>query len=180
MTKTQIILTVVGLCVTAIGIIIPLIIGVYSLKKRFSWDKAMLAYELGRVWTEKTLVHRKVIEKKYGMYFVASRPIVPPQCEIFANANEGDELFEAKIAVVSLMNYLEDIAVLYTSGMADKRIIDSTLRRPVLRYYDKIRPLAKCIDDIAGYPSWHPLDDLVTRWKQEEAASTSLRSRKFP
>ena len=55
MTKTQIILTVVGLCVTAIGIIIPLIIGVYSLKKRFSWDKAMLAYELGRVWRVKPI-----------------------------------------------------------------------------------------------------------------------------
>ena len=45
-------------------------------------------------------------------------------------------MFHIKTAVISLMNYFEDIAVLYVSGMADKAIINATLRRPITRYYE--------------------------------------------
>ena len=140
----------------------------------------MLASQLGNVWTEKTLEHRKVIEEEYGTYFVASKPIQPPPCEDLVNAKVGDELFAMKMAVISLMNYFEDIAVLYTCGMADKYIIDATLRTPLMRFYDKIKPLAQCIDNVAGYPSWKPLDDLVEQWKHKEARKALVEPKRFP
>ena len=165
--------------ITFFGIAIPLLFGVYQLKKRFDWDKAMLSYELGKIWTENTFQHRKVIEKVYGTYFLASKPINSPEPELFANASEGEEFYEIKIAVISLMNYLEDIAILYSSGMADKHIIDTTLRQPVLSYYNKIKPLSSCIDNVAGYPSWKPLDDLIKLWNQEDSNKSKLKPKKF-
>lgn len=139
----------------------------------------MLSYELGRIWTEKTLQHRKIIEEKYGTYFVSSKPIDPPECELFVHAKEGDPHHHVKIAVIALMNYLEDIAVLYASGMADKHIIDITLRKPVIGYYDKILPLSQCIDKVAGYPSWKPLDDIVALWKEDDKKQSTVKPKKF-
>ena len=181
MDKAQLIVAIVGVAVTLVGIVIPLVIGVLQLKKHFAWEKAMLASNLGNIWTEKTLVHRKVIEKKYGSYLVNVKPIDPPDCENFVNCAEGHEMHHIKIAVVSLMNYFEDIAVLYVSGMADKAIIDATLRKPIMRYYEKIKPLAGCVDKVAGYPSWKPLDDLIAVWKREDAQrEAGIKPKRFP
>ena len=62
MNTTQLILAISGLFITVAGVVVPLIIGVYTLKKRFDWDKSILASKLSDVWTEKTLEHRNVIE----------------------------------------------------------------------------------------------------------------------
>lgn len=174
MTSLEVLLAVLTLAVMTFGIVVPLIIGVIQLKKRFDWEKGMLASQLGNMWSEKTLEHRQIIEQKYGPYLVKSEPISPPDAAEFVGATEG-ELYQVKIAVISLLNYFEDIAVLYLSGMADRLIIDETIRRPMMRYYDKVRPLAKCIDHVAGYCSWKPLDDLVNLWKREDSDRKQLK-----
>jgi hypothetical protein len=79
------------------------------------------------------------------------------------------------------MNYFEDVAVLYQTGMADRNIIDNSLRRPLTRYYHKIKPLADCIDKVAGYQSWKPLDDLITTWeKDDKKRAHKLDQKVFP
>ncbi len=181
MTTWQMVLAIAGLAITAFGVVIPLILGVIQLRKNYEWEKAMLATDLNKLWSEKTLPHRNIIEKKYGAYISNVKPIDPPDCEDFVGAVEGGEFFELKISVISLMNYFEDIAVLYTSGMADRSIVDATLRKPMTRYYDKIKPLSGCIDKVAGYPSWKPLDELITAWKQQDAKrEAGIKPRRFP
>ena len=181
MSKDQFIVAIVGMVITALGIIIPLIMAVLQLKKNYEWEKAMLAVELNKIWSEKTLPHRNIIEKKYGPYISNLKPIAPPDCEEFVNSVEGSPLFPIKLAVIALMNYFEDIAVLYTSGMADKGIVDATLRRPMTRYYEKIKPLSGCIDKVAGSPAWKPLDDLMAIWKlQDSQKELGLKSKRFP
>ena len=108
-----------------------------------------------------------------------SEPIEAPNCDLIAKAKKGEEYFAIKIAVICLMNYFEDIAVLYSANMVDRNIIDRTLRRPVMRYYEKIIPLAKCFDDVAGYPSWKPLDDLIAKWKSEDEAASAITPKRF-
>ena len=180
MNTIQIILTIVGILITALGVITPLVLGVIQLRKNYEWKKAMLAAELNRLWSEKTLIHRNIIEKQYGAYIHNVKTIDLPDCEDFANAVEGDDLFCIKMAVISLMNYFEDIAVLYSSGMADRSMVEATLRKPMTRFYDKIKPLANCIEKVAEYPCWKPLDDLIAMWKQQDAQrEEGIKPKKF-
>jgi hypothetical protein len=69
----------IGIFVTLSGIVAMLGFGAYQMKKRFEWDKAMLAYEILKTWTEKTIVHREVVEAKYGTYLMNLDPITPPR-----------------------------------------------------------------------------------------------------
>ena len=174
------VLGIIGLLITVFGIVVPLIFGVWQLKKRFDWDKAMLFYELGKVWNEKTLEHRRTIEKKYGSYFVNISPVEISDPMGFVNASEGDDLYPIKIAVISLMNHFELIADLYVYGMVDKHLVDASIRKPMSRYYTKIKPFAECIDKVAGYPSWKPLDDLIEVWEKEDKEKSSVKAREFP
>jgi hypothetical protein len=153
------------------GLVIPLCVGIYQRHKRLAWDKAMLSYELQKAWTEKTSPHRAVIEKKYGSYLQNVQPVSIKNVEGFARATQGDNLYPLRDAVVSLLNYFEDIAVLYSSGMVDKKMVDLTIKDPIISYYEKIKPLADCIEKVSGKKHWQPLENQIYEWNFEKKKS---------
>ena len=141
--------------------LLSLILGVYKLWKHYEWNKAHLTYELGKVWSEQTLPWRNIIEKKFGSYLSTTTPATVDSCEEFVKAVEGDELHELKMAVINLLNYFEDIAMLYLNDMLDKEMVDDTLKNAIMRYYDKLLPLKDCIDKHAGYKSWKLILEII-------------------
>lgn len=156
--------------ITLIGILATLILGVWKLVKMFNWQKAMISYELMKEWTDKTIAHRDIIEQEYGAYMAQEKQAeLKWDCKEFVDAVKGDDLYGLKVAVVSLMNYFETIAVVYLRGTADRELIDITLKNSVLRYHHKIKKLADCINKVAGYNSWEPVDRMIKIWKKQDA-----------
>ena len=150
-------------------------VGVFELWKHFEWNKAHLTYELGKVWSEQTLPWRNIIEKEFDSYLSTTTPANVNSCEEFVKAVKGDELHDLKMAVINLLNYFEDIAMLYLNDMLDKRMVDDTLKNAIMRYYEKLLPLKECIDRLAGYKSWKLLDNLIEHWKKEDRREPSKR-----
>ena len=165
------------LSVTSVIGLITFIFGVYKLYKIFEWNKAKLTYELGKTWSEQTLPWRGIIEKQFGSYLSTTTPAKVESCEEFVKATEGSELYDLKIAVINLLNYFEDIAMLYLNDMLDKKMVDDTLKNAIRRYYDKLAPLKECIDRHAGYKSWKLLDELIDYWNNQEKEKPR---RRFP
>lgn len=174
----------IGLLVTLIGILATLVFGVWKLVKLLDWEKASVSFELTKEWTDKTLRHREVIEERFGTYLSKAEQADVPEgdCEGFVNATPEKELYPLKIGVISLMNYFETIAVAYLNGTADTGLIDTTLKKPVLRYYHKIKKLADCIDNVAGYKSWEPVDQVIAIWTEqdEKKIPRKFKFRLFP
>jgi len=79
------------------------------------------------------------------------------------------------MAVINLLNYFEDIAMLYLNDMLDKEMVDDTLKNAIMRYYDKLLPLKDCIDKHAGYKSWKLLDSLIEYWRREDKKKMKKR-----
>jgi len=164
------------LSVTSFLTFVPFTFGVYKLYKMFEWNKARLTYELGKVWSEQTLPWRSVIERHFGSYLSTTNPAKVESCEEFVKATDKDgELYELKIAVINLLNYFEDIAMLYLNDMLDKKMVDDTLKNAIRKYYVKLAPLKDCIDRHAGYKSWKLLDELMDYWDKEESGEPKKR-----
>jgi hypothetical protein len=171
----------IGLLVTLVGILATLVFGVWKLVKMLDWEKSSVSFELTKEWTDKTLSHREVIEKRFGTYLSKAEQADVPggDCDGFVNATREKDLYPLKIAVISLMNYFETVAVVYLNGTADTELIDRTLKKPVLRYYHKIKKLADCIDNVAGYKSWEPVDQVIDIWNKQDKKTIKKRFRLF-
>ena len=170
----------IGILIALIGILVTLAFGSWKLVKMFDWQKGMVSHELAKGWTDKTLKHKEVIEKKFGSYLSKVEQATVPNCEKFVNAVSGDELYNLKIAVISLMNYFEIIAVVYLNGMADTKVIDTTFKNAVLRYYHKIEKLADCLNRVAGYNSWEPVNQMIEIWNKQEQDEKKVKNKKWP
>jgi hypothetical protein len=140
--------------------------------------KTMVAHELANGWTDETLTHREVIEKRFGSYLSKAEQATVDNCEDFVNAAQGDDLYSLKVAVISLMNYFESIAAVYLNGTADRELIDTTLKKPVLRYYHKIKKLVDCVNNVAGYNSWEPVDQVIEIWNKQD--ERKVKNKKWP
>jgi len=172
MEEQKFIISLIALGVSVLAIVIPLWVSIYQSKKRYKWDKAIMAYKIGEIWTTETKDHRKVIEKNYGSYLIPYKEMVVPTAEDYEGAKPGTELYDINLAVSSLMNYFENVAVLYMQGVVDKKIIDNTMKKAIIQYHEKIKPLALLSEKVAGYPLWASLDELIEKWANEEKPKT--------
>jgi len=73
--------------------------------------------------------------------------------------------------LLGIYNYFEDVAYAYNKGLADKELIDKSLKHLILRIdriFSNYREAVKCRYEGKQIDSWPPFTELMDKWKNKD------------
>lgn len=77
-------------------------------------------------------------------------------------------LSSTKSEIYQLLNFLEVVAIAYLHDIADRQIIDATLRTQLKTNHKRFESFINVIKEDRKRSLWEPYDDLILKWESEK------------
>jgi hypothetical protein len=142
------------------------------LRADHDWRRRQYALAIVSEWNDKLIPNIRIVETKFPS--IRENNNAPINVEVarelyMTNANKAEyELnFAVRAAIISILNYFEYIALAYTNGVADRKIIDQSLRASMMKWYEKLKDFENGVAIESGVNPWLPLHNLMISWEAE-------------
>ncbi len=130
-------------------------------------ERRLYAADVVKQWDEMTRGHKSEVEKHFpGLYSTTGAAISKDKArELYAAGNSDSPNYHVRRAIVSLLNYFEFIGLACEWEIADRQVIDRSLRSPMKRWYDILKPFLAVYEQERGTCIWGPYENLVAEWE---------------
>ena len=163
------ILCVIPICVLLFAIQI-------ELKKAREREQKQFTAQLIIHWMSQTSMDRwkmvKRIPNPYDINNYSSAISMERIRQIFLCEDELSDDIMLRHSIVEMLNFFEYISVLYLNGIADKKIIDRSMKNPMIRWHEALEEFIKLSIKYNRYNPWEPFSRLIENWKSEKGDIT--------
>lgn len=77
--------------------------------------------------------------------------------------------WEIRNHCIALFNYFEFVAAAWENQVADRRMIEDSFKKTILRWHRDLEEFMILIKNTRGYEPWQPLQRVVAQWKADDA-----------
>jgi hypothetical protein len=127
------------------------------LYQKVVWDRKHYAAEIVRTWDANTRNLRRHIQSTFpGIHRGTNQVPIPLTVAERVYRAESDQDKESFQSLVSLLNHLEFVAIAYSRGVANRRVIDEALGRTLAQWFRGLDPFIAVYTKRAGRNPWEP------------------------
>lgn len=88
--------------------------------------------------------------------------------EIYLSRRENEQgLWELRFHLIQLLNYFEMVASAYNNDVADKKMIEDSFKRVMIRYHEVLKNFIDIVIVHRHGNPWQPYSELVNKWPKD-------------
>lgn len=138
----------------------------YTLRADHEWRRRQYTLDIISQWNANTIEHINAIEERF--------PNIRNELTSEVTAFDALEIYKARGTdakntglrshMIKLLNYFEYIALAYVNGIADKEIVDRSLKHSMMVWFGKLDNFVDAVEETDGKNPWEPLVALMQIW----------------
>jgi hypothetical protein len=144
-----------------------------TLKADHDWRRRQIALELNRDWLEKGTKSANIIEKAFphiryqGQEQDKNELTKSKAREVYTSTSDETTL-EIRRHIIGLLNQMDYIAMAYFNGIADKDIVDSSMKYSLIAWFNSLHDFISVVQELENQPYWHTFQELISHWQQSQ------------
>ena len=165
----------ISLSILALGSVGTLIGAWYvykTLRANHDWQRRQYAIDIFREWNANTAKHAQAIERAFPHIRDVDRTtgksneITKEQAKRIYTCDMSDaKNWELRFHIIELLNYLEFVTTAYSHNVADKTIILSSLKNPLVAWHNILKNFIETVNLCEDYKPWQPFSAVVNEWE---------------
>lgn len=162
------------MCIGSVGTLLGALVVIIVLTKNHDWNRRQYAINILRDWNNNVLQYNRIIEQSFPNLFDTDLKNNPTELtkknsiRIYTATSENEEYLKIRHAIHELLNHLEYVTTAYTQNIADKKIIEDTLKKPLMRVSEILKNYLNIVAERRGYQPWQPYLDVVSMWQKDD------------
>ena len=142
------------------------------LRASHDWERRKYVLNMVRDWNLNTGDHARAIEDVFPHIRDVDRTsghtaeLTKEMCkQIYTCAPNNKNYWEVRFHLIELLNYFEFIAIAYFQNVADREIVTSSFKGPMLKWHDILKNFVDVVHTCEGYEPWKPYTDVISEWR---------------
>jgi len=145
-----------------------------TLRADHDWRRREFSLNLNSKWLEMKGKSAIEIEKEFphirytGMNNEKHELSREKAIEVYNEVNDRPT-YELRNHIINLLNFMDFIAQAYFNGVADRQILDSSMKFSILSWYKSLEHFVEVVQEQENTRYWGKLQDLILIWQSKKA-----------